>query len=74
MGRICMTKIIEEITNLFAGKGIPVFGMMSASSLENEPLGCRSPDIPFNRDPVIAPYTFLLAKNGGEEWAWWERP
>ena len=36
-----MTKIIEEITNLFARNSIPVFGITKAASLENEPLGYR---------------------------------
>jgi len=40
-----MTKIIEEITNLFALNSIPVFGINDAASLENEPLGYRPSDM-----------------------------
>ena len=40
-----MTEIIEEITNLFVRNSIPVFGITSAKSLENEPLGYRPSDM-----------------------------
>ena len=40
-----MTKMIEEISSLFALSNIPVFGMSDAASLENEPLGYRPSDM-----------------------------
>ena len=70
MGRICLTKIIEEIANLFALNSILIFGTADGVSLENDPLGYRPPDILFKRDPVTTSFTLLLAKNGGEEWTW----
>ena len=42
---IRMTKITEEIANLFALNSIPVFGIAKAASLENEPLGYRPSDM-----------------------------
>jgi len=40
-----MTKIIEEMANLFVQNHIPVFGMTKAASLENEPSGYRPSDM-----------------------------
>jgi len=48
-----MTKIIEEITNLIAGNGIPIFGMMGASSLKNEPSGYRPNDMLASAESVL---------------------
>jgi epoxyqueuosine reductase QueG len=48
-----MTKIIEEITNLFARNNIPVFGMMSASPLKNEPLGYRPNDMLASAESIL---------------------
>jgi epoxyqueuosine reductase QueG len=48
-----MTKIIEEITKLFARNNIPVFGMMSASSLRNEPLGYRPKDMLASAESIL---------------------
>ena len=65
-----MTKIAEEITNLFALNSILIFSTADGASLENNRLGYRPPDIVFKRDPVTAPFTFLLTKNGDKEWTW----
>jgi hypothetical protein len=70
MGRICLTKIIKEIANLFALNSILIFGTADGVSLENDPLGYGPLDILFKRNPVTASFTLLLAKNGGEEWTW----
>jgi hypothetical protein len=70
MGRICLTKIIEEIANLIALNSILIFSTADGASLENNPLGYRPPDILFKRNPVTAPFTLLLAKNGGDGWTW----
>lgn len=48
-----MTKIIEEITNLFTLNNIPVFGITSAKSLENEPLGYRPSDMLASAESII---------------------
>jgi epoxyqueuosine reductase QueG len=40
-----MTEIIEEMMNLLALNNTPVFGIASAKSLENEPLGYRPSDL-----------------------------
>jgi epoxyqueuosine reductase QueG len=53
MERIYMTKIIEEIANLFALNSIPVFGINDAASLENEPLGYRPSDMLASAKSII---------------------
>jgi len=40
-----MTKIIEEITNLFSRNNISVFGTAKAALLESEPSGYRPSDM-----------------------------
>jgi len=67
-GRVCLTKIIEEIANLSVLDSIPALGTAGMASLENESLGYRPPDILFKRDPVTGTFTLLLVKNGGGEW------
>jgi hypothetical protein len=58
------------LTSLFAFISILIFSIADTAFHENEPVGYRPPDILFKRDPVTAPFTLLLAKNGGEEWTW----
>jgi len=48
-----MTKIIEEITNLFARNNIPVFGIAKASSLQNEPFGYRPNDMLASAESIL---------------------
>ncbi len=48
-----MTKIIEEITNLFARIGIPVFGTAKASSLKTEPKGYRPSDMLESAESIL---------------------
>jgi hypothetical protein len=48
-----MTKIIEEITNLFARNNIPVFGIAKASSLEKEPSGYRPSDMLASAESIL---------------------
>ena len=40
-----MTKMIEEMTNLFALNNTPVLGIAKSASLENEPLGYKPSDL-----------------------------
>ena len=70
MGRICLTKMIEKIAKLSVLNSIPALGTADMASLENESLSYRPLDLLLKRDPVTAPFTLLLAKNGDEEWAW----
>lgn len=58
------------LTSLFAFISILIFSIADTAFHENEPVGYRPPDILFKRDSVTAPFTLLLAKNGGEEWTW----
>jgi epoxyqueuosine reductase QueG len=70
-----MTKIIEEITNLFALNNIPVFGITSAKSLENEPLGYRPSDMLASAESIIClgiPVPKGIFKcQGRSEWMYW---
>jgi len=70
-----MAKIIEEITNLFAQKGIPVFGMTKASSLKNEPSGYRPNDLLESAESILClgiPVPKGVFKcQGRSEWMYW---
>ena len=48
-----MTKMMEEMTNLFALNNIPVFGITDASSLKNEPFGYRPYDMIASAESIL---------------------
>jgi hypothetical protein len=70
-----MTKIVEEITNLLARNSVPVFGMMSASSLKNEPSGYRPNDRLESAESVlclgIPVPKGIFRCQGRSEWMYW---
>ena len=48
-----MTKRVGEITNLLARNSVPVFGMISASSLKNAPSGYRPNDMLESAESIL---------------------
>jgi hypothetical protein len=48
-----MEKIFEEMTNLFARNNIPIFGITSAKSLENEPSGYKPSDMLASAESIL---------------------
>jgi len=75
MGRIYMTKIVEEITNLFARNSVPVFGTAEASFLETEPKGYRPSDMLESAESILClgiPVPKGIFKcQGRSEWMYW---
>jgi epoxyqueuosine reductase QueG len=70
-----MEKIFEEMTNLFARNNIPIFGITSAKSLENEPSGYRPSDMLASAQSVLCfgiPVPKGIFKSQGRsEWMYW---
>lgn len=70
-----MTKIIEEMTNLFSRNNISVFGMGKAASLENEPSGYRPSDMLSSAQSILCfglPVPKGVFKSGERsEWMYW---
>lgn len=70
-----MTKIVEEITNLFVRNSIPVFGMISASSLKSAPSGYRPNDMFESAESILClgiPVPKGIFKcQGRSEWMYW---
>jgi len=70
-----MTKIIEEITNLFRRNDIPVFGSINARSLEKEPSGYRPSDMLSSAQSILCfglPVPKGVFKSGERsEWMYW---
>ncbi len=48
-----MTSIIKELKTFFSQNHIPVFGIASAKSLENEPLGYRPSDMLKSAESIV---------------------
>ena len=70
-----MTKIVEEIKNLLARNSVPVFGMISASSLKNAPSGYRPNDMLESAESILCfgiPVPKGIFKcQGRSEWMYW---
>ena len=70
-----MTKIIEEITNLWSRNNISVFGMAKAASLEKEPSGYRPSDMLSSAQSILCfglPVPKGILKSGERsEWMYW---
>ena len=70
-----MTKIMDEITNLFARNDIRIFGSIEARSLENEPSGYRPSDMLSSARSILCfglPVPKGVFKSGERsEWMYW---
>ncbi len=70
-----MTKIIEEITNLFSRNNIPAFGIANAGLLESEPSGYRPSDMLSSAQSILCfglPVPKGVFKSGDRsEWIYW---
>jgi hypothetical protein len=70
-----MTKIMEEITNLFSKNNISVFGSINARSLEKEPSGYRPSEMLSSANSVLCfglPVPKGIFKSGERsEWMYW---
>ncbi len=70
-----MTKIMEEITNLFKRHDIPVFGSIDTRSLEKEPAGYRPSDMLSSAQSTLCfglPVPKGVFKSGERsEWMYW---
>ncbi len=70
-----MTKIMEEITNLFSRNNIPVFGSIKARFLGKEPSGYRPSDMLSSAQSILCfglPVPKGVFKSGERsEWMYW---
>ena len=70
-----MTKIMEEITNLFSRNNIPIFGVTDACSLDKEPSGYRPSDMLSSAQSILCfglPVPKGVFKSGERsEWMYW---
>jgi len=70
-----MEEIMEEMTNLLSKNHIPVFGITSAKSLENEPLGHKPSNMLISAKSILClgvPVPKGIFKGQGRsEWMYW---